>query len=168
MGTLSTKHGGKVWTVSLDPTRHSGIPHGTDTPGGYQLSPMIRGVRAMCRPCESHAGERVGGPALTRARTRGPTGIRTRFVPCREGSEHRSLSEAHSLVGLTGLEPVTSSLSGTRSNQLSYRPIGAGEVVPRTEERLYRTTSLTLNSLSPRPVSPRGRRSHWRPRCTRN
>ena len=27
-------------------------------------------------------------------------------------------------VGLTGLEPVTSSLSGTRSNQLSYRPNG--------------------------------------------
>ena len=26
------------------------------------------------------------------------------------------------LVGLTGIEPVTSSLSGTRSNQLSYKP----------------------------------------------
>ena len=26
------------------------------------------------------------------------------------------------LVGLTGVEPVTSSLSGTRSNQLSYKP----------------------------------------------
>ena len=28
------------------------------------------------------------------------------------------------LVGLTGIEPVTSSLSGTRSNQLSYKPGG--------------------------------------------
>ncbi len=27
------------------------------------------------------------------------------------------------LVGVTGIEPVTSSLSGTRSNQLSYTPI---------------------------------------------
>ena len=27
------------------------------------------------------------------------------------------------LVGLTGIEPVTSSLSGTRSNQLSYKPM---------------------------------------------
>ena len=30
------------------------------------------------------------------------------------------------LVGLTGVEPVTSSLSGTRSNQLSYKPRGVG------------------------------------------
>ena len=31
--------------------------------------------------------------------------------------------EAHAkMVGLTGVEPVTSPLSGARSNQLSYRP----------------------------------------------
>ena len=30
------------------------------------------------------------------------------------------------VVGLTGVEPVTSSLSGTRSNQLSYKPRGLG------------------------------------------
>ena len=36
-------------------------------------------------------------------------------------------------VGLTGLEPVTSALSGRRSNRLSYRPAGAmhrGETLP--------------------------------------
>ena len=30
------------------------------------------------------------------------------------------------MVGVPGLEPGTSSLSGTRSNQLSYTPINTG------------------------------------------
>ena len=33
------------------------------------------------------------------------------------------LSAKTCLVGLSGLEPLTSRLSGVRSNQLSYRPI---------------------------------------------
>ena len=33
-----------------------------------------------------------------------------------------SYAPKRGLVGLTGIEPVTSSLSGTRSNQLSYKP----------------------------------------------
>ena len=33
-----------------------------------------------------------------------------------------SYAPTRGLVGLTGIEPVTSSLSGTRSNQLSYKP----------------------------------------------
>ncbi len=31
------------------------------------------------------------------------------------------------LVGLAGFEPATSSLSGMRSNRLSYSPAGTGE-----------------------------------------
>jgi hypothetical protein len=33
-------------------------------------------------------------------------------------------SVSDSLVGLSGVEPLTSPLSGVRSNQLSYRPSG--------------------------------------------
>ena len=32
------------------------------------------------------------------------------------------VQDGHGMVGVTGVEPVTSSLSGTRSNQLSYTP----------------------------------------------
>ena len=45
-------------------------------------------------------------------------------------------------VGLTGLEPVTSALSGQRSNRLSYRPACGGN----TERQHYRLTRHPLNS----------------------
>ena len=35
---------------------------------------------------------------------------------------HCQVSPLQKMVGLTGVEPVTSPLSGVRSNQLSYRP----------------------------------------------
>ena len=37
----------------------------------------------------------------------------------------RKLAKCQNLVGLSGLEPPTSRLSGVRSNRLSYRPIGS-------------------------------------------
>ena len=37
-----------------------------------------------------------------------------------------SLSDTYWLVGLSGLEPPTSRLSGVRSNRLSYKPIEFG------------------------------------------
>jgi hypothetical protein len=40
-----------------------------------------------------------------------------------------------SLVGLSGLEPLTSRLSGGRSNQLSYRPEDACTFVPACLQR---------------------------------
>ena len=42
------------------------------------------------------------------------------------------------LVGLTGIEPVTSSLSGTRSNQLSYKPMSPGRGAEHSDETLVR------------------------------
>ena len=37
-------------------------------------------------------------------------------------------------VGLSGLEPLTSALSGQRSNRLSYRPEGAPEAIRRDRQ----------------------------------
>ena len=40
---------------------------------------------------------------------------------------HHSLYSIGGLVGVPGIEPGTSSLSGTRSNQLSYTPNGIAD-----------------------------------------
>ena len=46
-----------------------------------------------------------------------------RHPACKAGALPTELRpRTRGLVGLTGIEPVTSSLSGTRSNQLSYKP----------------------------------------------
>ena len=65
-------------------------------------------------------------------------------------------------MGLTGVEPVTSSLSGTRSNQLSYKPVafaGGGSRI-RTGDILL--AKQALYQLSHAPTSsgrpPQGRR----------
>ena len=54
------------------------------------------------------------------------------------------------LVGVTGVEPVTSSLSGTRSNQLSYTPgcVGGGNGI-RTRD--FQLAKLALYQLSYAP-----------------
>ena len=52
---------------------------------------------------------------------------------------------------MTGVEPVTSSLSGTRSNQLSYTPgcVGGGN---GTRTRDFQLAKLALYQLSYAPV----------------
>ena len=70
-------------------------------------------------------------------RERGDTGSFKRSLECGLSVRHNEFSNllmrtesphscvvANELVGVTGVEPVTSSLSGTRSNQLSYTPNG--------------------------------------------
>jgi hypothetical protein len=51
------------------------------------------------------------------------------------------------MVGLNGLEPSTSRLSGVRSNQLSYRPVNIMERVMRIEltTRAWKALVLPLN-----------------------
>ena len=48
------------------------------------------------------------------------------------------------LVGLGGLEPPTSRLSGVRSNQLSYKPI---KLVTQNQTTRFKLTRLTLKSV---------------------
>ena len=61
------------------------------------------------------------------------------------------------VVGVPGVEPGTSSLSGTRSNQLSYTPgcVGGGNGI-RTRD--FQLAKLALYQLSYAPVGcrPRG------------
>ena len=45
---------------------------------------------------------------------------------------HSHYNKAEIMVGLNGLEPSTSRLSGVRSNQLSYRPVWFYTIKERT------------------------------------
>jgi hypothetical protein len=59
--------------------------------------------------------------------------------------------EAHTqkMVGLTGVEPVTSPLSGVRSNQLSYRP---NPVWQRASQTPKSSTSITKEPIPDWPL----------------
>ena len=53
------------------------------------------------------------------------------------------------MVGLSGLEPPTSRLSGVRSNHLSYRPIYGGDKEIRTLGPLRARQVLSQLSYTP-------------------
>ena len=66
---------------------------------------------------------------------------------------HAQLAE-RSMVGVTGIEPVTSSLSGMRSNRLSYTPAfkNGGGKRDRTDDLLNANQALSQLSYTPRLV----------------
>ena len=59
-----------------------------------------------------------------------------RHPACKADALPAELCPLRGLVGLTGIEPVTSSLSGTRSNQLSYKPMAGFRKGHGTRRRL--------------------------------
>ena len=69
----------------------------------------------------------------------------------------RTTCKGAALVGLTGVEPVTSSLSGTRSNQLSYKPgWSGGGSRSRTGDLLLAKQPLHQLSYAPAGQERRG------------
>ena len=80
-------------------------------------------------------------------------------VFCSRGPSARTFGAAglrkRNLVGVPGVEPGTSSLSGTRSNQLSYTPlkVGGGRRV-RTDDIQLAKLALYQLSYTPSAVRP--------------
>ena len=79
-------------------------------------------------------------------------------------------TSSKAVVGLGGLEPPTSPLSGVRSNHLSYRPIVAskpdgGASRDRTDDPLLAKQVLSQLSYGPLMPSPRLRRGAGRFGC---
>ena len=80
-----------------------------------------------------------------------------RLPACKAGALPAELCPRKGLVGLTGIEPVTSSLSGTRSNQLSYKPgWSGGGSRSRTGDLLLAKQPLHQLSYAPAGQERRG------------
>ncbi len=130
----------------------SGLPH-SEIPGSKRMCRSPRLIAAYHvlhrRPMPRHPPHAltslINNVSVSRPRPNGRVGL-PQFLRvdvkepprCRGNSRRRRTSR---LVGVTGVEPVTSSLSGTRSNQLSYTPYFA------------RRLRLALRRASPRSAA---------------
>ena len=69
---------------------------------------------------------------------------------CMRFSRYEALSINKSAMGLSGLEPPTSRLSGVRSNLLSYKPVSVSESPQIVEmKRLELSTPCLQGKCSP-------------------
>ena len=148
-----------------------------------RLSKSVRGVvvpRGRARPAEAGCCGREARSIVACSRdasrpsleSGGDSGARTRslrlakpalsqlsYIPA--SAERSELIEPEALVGLGGLEPPTSRLSGVRSNQLSYRPtprIDAEEIEPAETS----AAPTALPRPDPQEGSQPGRTRTWK------
>ena len=92
---------------------------------------LVKLLARLCANCQRTNARSRGkfslwSPAACQAVADERSVHRPAFVPhwraLRRGSLHASLRSSRRLVGVAGIEPATSSLSGMRSNRLSYTP----------------------------------------------
>ena len=108
------------------------------------LGVSVASAQSLLRPAWPGSSS---GPRGRRRPTRRGEDFFTGFTSFRDGR----------VVGLTGLEPLTSSLSGKRSNRLSYRPVHRDRCAAHggwRGARGYLTTALALKTARGR--RPRG------------
>ena len=139
-----------------------------------ELRPRDQRAGATGSVAAAHRSAGGGPPALRRNTAARPAAAaavaataRYFFMP----SLHDADAEITACVGLTGLEPVTSSLSGKRSNRLSYRPEKKGVAPPADRPGKATAAPLAAPNRSsrvsgPRRESPRARRAGTLPGCT--
>ena len=78
---------------------------------------------------------------------RRPQACKASALPTELWPQFRHLNTNQRLVGLSGLEPLTSRLSGVCSNHLSYRPLSVRRPAPTN--RRMRAASTVVSGLRP-------------------
>ena len=119
-------------------------PRGLSQLAASFVALRCQGIRRMpvsACPEIAYAPEWCGLPARRSLRhSSGNSAVKDRKGSKAIG-ERAMVGASPDMVGVTGVGPVTSSLSGTRSNQLSYTPVkGLREIAPWLA--LHRTTAL--------------------------
>lgn len=161
---FATRRGGSEPDASAlqGRTAFSRVPPGSRVPARRAGDPSRAAFRRVSR---SETVLRVRAATVQEARSAGARHPSRMRVRCKTGGRRSpgGITPSQSgirVVGLTGLEPVTSALSGQRSNRLSYRPAACfhtqGERLPTSDVVLKSSrqpddqSSARVNSRPPR------------------